>query len=303
MVSLWIIIGLFLATLSVSILGAAFSIVGLGALFSGAALAVWAMAGSLEFAKFVLAAYIHQRWDALNRIYRTYLVFAIFVLSAITSMGIFGFLSDAYQSASSAIDGETIKLESLKAQQESNTKEIARLTKAIDEIPDSRISRKMKFRAETEPAILQLTKSNEEVMANITQSNLKLLDIKKRVGPLIYIARAFQIDVDTAVKYLILVFVSVFDPLAICLVIAFNQAIESRRKYKLEQKEIRPQVFTEAPVVINPMPTSTSETLPMTAEAAVAPTPAAQAPAAEDAPDILEMRYSEEDKQKEGKAV
>ncbi len=247
MVSIWIIIGLILATASVSVLGASFSVAGLSALFSGAALAVCAMAISLEFAKFVLAAYIHQRWNFLNKVFRSYLVFAIVVLSVITSMGIFGFLSDAYQSASIAIDTETIKLESLKSKQAHNTAEIERLYKAIDEVPANRISRKMKARAEAEPAILEFTKSNELLLASITESNLRMLDIKKRVGPLMYIARAFQMDIDSVVKYLILIFVSVFDPLAICLVISTNQALETR-KQKRKEPETEPEVVTEVSV-------------------------------------------------------
>jgi hypothetical protein len=290
MVSLWIIIGLILATLSVSALGATFSIVGLGALFSGAALAVWVMAGSLEFAKFVLAAYLHQRWLHLNKVFRAYLVFAIFVLSFITSMGIFGFLSDAYQSASSAIDAENIKFDALKAQQEHNTNEIARLNKAIDEIPDNRISRKMKARAEAEPMILQLTKSNDQILTNLTQSNLRMHEIKKRVGPLIYIARAFQVEIDTAVKYLIFTFVIVFDPLAICLVIATSQALETRRRrivptQNKNESQAEPFTFTA---------TEKSSTPPdLTAELAPAPTE----------PEVLEMRFSESEDNKDRKAV
>ena len=104
MIALWCVIGLIVATISVSTLGAAFSVVGLAALFSGAAKAVMAMAGSLELAKFVLAAYLHQRWSELNAIFKYYLVAAIIILSAITSLGVFGFLSDAYQSATVALE-------------------------------------------------------------------------------------------------------------------------------------------------------------------------------------------------------
>lgn len=230
MVSLWITIGLIIATLCVSTLGATFSIIGLGALFSGAALAVWAMAASLELAKFMLAAYIHQRWQQLNIIFKSYLVFAIIVLSIVTSMGIFGFLSDAYQSASSAIDAENIKLEAEKTQQNNNKSEISRLNRSVEEIPLSRISKRLKTRSEIEPVIAALTKQNELIDKEISQSHLRMLDIKKKVGPLIYIARVFNMNIDDVVKYLVLILVSVFDPLAICLIIAMSQALDSRKK-------------------------------------------------------------------------
>lgn len=229
-ISLWITIGLIISALCVSTLGAYFSILGLGALFSGAVLAVWLMAASLEFSKFILAAYIHQRWKEMSGAFKYYLTFAVVILSCITSLGIFGFLSDAYQSASTAIQSEQVKLDAEKNQQSFIKTEIARLNKAIDEVPDSRITKKMKLRAELEPRLAELTKKLEASEKNITKNNLNVIEIQKKVGPLIYISKAFNINIDTVVKYLILVFVSVFDPLAICLVIASSQALFSRRK-------------------------------------------------------------------------
>jgi hypothetical protein len=229
MVSLWITIGLVIAALSVSSLGAFFSITGLGALFSGALVAVWLMAGSLEFSKFVMAAYLHQTWGHLNKVYRTYLVFAVVVLSVITSIGVFGFLSQAYQSASTVLEAENIKLQNIMTQKQLSEAEIARLNKSIDEIPANRITRRLKARAEIEPAIQELNKKVATAEREISAANLTILDVKKKVGPLIYIAKTFNMDIDVVVRYLILIFVSVFDPLAICLVIASTHAIESHR--------------------------------------------------------------------------
>ena len=95
MVAVLYISALILAAVSVSVLGAAFSVSGLARLFSGAALAVTLMAASLEFSKFVVAAFLHRTWKQLNFLFRTYLLLSVIVLSVITSMGIFGFLSDA----------------------------------------------------------------------------------------------------------------------------------------------------------------------------------------------------------------
>jgi hypothetical protein len=246
-ISLWITIGLVIAALSVSSLGAFFSITGLGALFSGALVAVWLMAGSLEFAKFVLAAYLHQTWKQLNVIYRSYLVFAVVVLSVITSIGVFGFLSQAYQSASTVLEAENIKMETIVAQKKMNTAEIERLNRSIDEIPVNRVTKRLKARAEVEPAILALNTKIQEGEKALSEANLTILEVKKKVGPLIYIAKSFNMDIDLVVKYLILIFVSVFDPLAICLVIATTHAVESRRHHRFslaeeETEEIPEQV-------------------------------------------------------------
>ena len=229
MISLWITIGLVISATSVAMLGAYFSIAGLGALFSGAVVAVCLMAGSLEFAKFTLAAYLKHTWSDLNTVYKSYLVFAVTVLSIITSLGIFGFLSQAYQSASSVLEAENIKFETVKGQQRLITNEIARLNKSVEEIPEARISRRLRARAEIEPTIKELNKKFEDGEKVIAVSNLTLLEVKKKVGPLMYISRSFNMDIDSVVKYLILILISVFDPLAICLVVAATHALESRR--------------------------------------------------------------------------
>jgi hypothetical protein len=111
---------------------------------------------------------------------------------------------------------------------EMTRQEIVRLNKAIDEVPDARITKKMKIRAQMEPAIAELTKRLAGFEQKISNYNLNIVEIQKKVGPLIYISRAFNIEIDAVVKYLILIFVLVFDPLAICLVIASSQAINSR---------------------------------------------------------------------------
>ena len=249
MTSLWIIIGLIIASISVSTLGAIFSIDGLGSLFSGAVLAVSAMAASLELAKFVLAAYLHQTWKDVNIVMKVYMIFAIITLSVITSMGIFGFLSNAYQSASNVLEAETIKVEAQKVQQRNNNAEVARLNRTVDEIPSTRVSKKIAARNKVEPAIVALLKNSEQIDKQVAISNIKLLAIKQKVGPLIYIAKIFKLEIDVVVKYLILVIVSVFDPLAICLVISATGAIDSRKKFKHENKiEERAAIVTQPPL-------------------------------------------------------
>lgn len=234
-VSLWITIGLIISAALVSSLGAYFSIIGIGALFSGALVAVCLMAGSLEFAKFVLAAYLHQTWKNVNFAFKLYMTFAVVTLSLITSIGVFGFLSDAYQSASTVLEGETIKLENVKKQQEMITAEIERLNYSVEEIPEERISKRLAARQAIEPRILELNKKYADNEKTITESNLQILEVKKKVGPLIYISRNFNIPIDRVVQYLILIFVSVFDPLAICLVIAATYSLETRKNKHLVQ--------------------------------------------------------------------
>ncbi len=247
MISLWITIGLVISATSVAVLGAYFSIAGLGALFSGALIAVCLMAASLEFAKFTLAAYLYQTWKDLNKIYKTYLVSAVTVLSIITSLGIFGFLSEAYQAATLVVEIENVKLATVRDQQKLITNEIARLNKSIKEIPITRISRRLKARADVEPTIKELNKKFEDGEKVIAMANLTVLEVKKKVGSLMYISRAFNMDIDSVVKYLILILISVFDPLAICLVVASTHAIESRRNKNISSVVITTEVKEAVP--------------------------------------------------------
>jgi hypothetical protein len=222
------VIALAISALFVSVLAATFSVSGLARLFTGAALAVTLMGASLEFSKFVAAAFLHRVWGRLNVFYRSYLLIAVVVLSAITSMGIFGFLSDAYQASSSDLQLYAVKISAVKDEQTRNNNEIARLNHSVDEIPASRVTKRLELRRQIEPQLQELFAKNEKAADNIKQMDLKVLEIKNKVGPLIYIAKAFNQDIDTVVKWLILVFVSVFDPLAICLVIATSEALRLR---------------------------------------------------------------------------
>lgn len=233
MVQLWVLIGLIASAISVSALGAAFSIVGLGKLFSGAFLAVWVMAGALELSKFMIAAYLHQVWKRLNVLFKTYLTIATVTLSIITSMGIFGFLSDAYQESAMNLEAEEIKLTALQEEKVRNENEINRINKSIDEIPADRVSRKIMARDEAAPLLEDLGKDQARIATELKDANLKILEVKQKVGPLIYISKAFGVDIDTIVKYLIMLFVFVFDPLAICLVIAVSDVFDYKKKVKM----------------------------------------------------------------------
>lgn len=234
MVQLWVIVGLAISAAAVSTLGATFSILGVGKLFSGAMVAVWLMAGALEIAKFVVAAYLHQTWARIGLVFKSYLITCVVVLSLITSMGIFGFLSDAYSSSSAVLESENVKLQRLQNEQGLANAEVARITRSVDEIPDQRISKKLKTRAEVEPAIRELKAKVTRIENEIADAKIRIIEVKQKVGPLIYISKAFSMDIDTVVKYLILVFVSVFDPLAICLVIALSDSLIRRGRPQTE---------------------------------------------------------------------
>jgi hypothetical protein len=269
-----------LAAGGVAVLAAAFSVSGLARLFSGASMAVSLMAIALEFSKFVITAFLHQTWKQLNFVFRTYLLIAVVVLSIITSTGIFGFLSDAYQASSMDLQSHQVKVEALRAVQQRNQEEIVRINKVVDEVPMTYISKKIKARKEAEPLIRDLTLKTEKIAEELKQLDLNTLNIKAKVGPLIYVAHTFKQDVDTVVKWLILIFVSVFDPLAICLVIATSEAMK-----------LRPRVTSPTSNEVNDTPIFVTSTPPSTDAQAQEPIKIDQKGKTTQSADTIQMKF------------
>lgn len=210
----------------VSITGAFFSISGLAKLFSGAPLAVMVMAGALELAKLVSASFLHRNWNAMHVIMRAYLSVAVAILMCITSLGIFGYLSFAYQNTSAELKNTLVRIESLLSEQKKVQSETERLQKTVDEIPDNRITRKMDTQKELEPRFQALQKQDLEVQIKLRQENLKKLSYQMEIGPVIFVAELFNARTDSVATWLIIMFVIVFDPLAVCMVLATSWAIK-----------------------------------------------------------------------------
>lgn len=218
----------------ISSLGAGFSVYGLASLFSGAFVAVAIMAASLELGKLVIAAFLHNYWKRVNPLLRTYLTVAVVTLMCITSMGIFGFLSNSYQISSMDINRIQLQLESNEKEYARSSDEVKRMNEQIDAISADQTTKKLMLQKRYEPLLADFSKKANDSLQNINNLKLEQLKTHSKVGPLIYVARAFDTTIDNVVKWLILVFVLVFDPLAVCLVIATSSAIKIRNEEKAE---------------------------------------------------------------------
>ena len=209
-----------------------YSVYGLSKLFSGATFAVIVMAGSLEFAKLVTASFLYRFWDKINIVMRNYMLVGVVTLVIITSAGIFGFLSNAYQGATIGFQKESTKLLALE-ERLYNLQEEKRSLKddlefQLSELPDNYRTAKRKLRADYNPQIQEVNQEALEIKEQISNLELKLIDTGIDVGPAIYLAKIFDTDVDTVVKYFIFVLIFVFDPMAVVLVIAYNVALTNR---------------------------------------------------------------------------
>lgn len=206
-----------------------FSVFGLSKLFSGAALSVIIMAGSLEFGKLVTAAFLYRYWDKVSFLQKIYLTVATIVLILITSGGIYGYLSNAYQGATVGFEKQSTKLLALEERLENLAEDKKFLKEDLEfqlkELPDNYRTAKRKLRESYNPQIQEVNQQVLNIKSEISDLELQLIDTGVDVGPAIYLAKVFKSDVDTVVSFFMLVLIFVFDPLAVMLVIAFNQVL------------------------------------------------------------------------------
>jgi hypothetical protein len=228
----------------IAMTGASFSIFGLAKLFAGASTAVVFMAAALEFTKLVVTGFLYRYWGHINRVMRTYLTFAVCTLVCLTSVGIFGFLSNAYMTSSVEYKRGEIRLQALNDEKDRVEKEIQAIRGFIDSIPRKRISKRLEFQQQYEPEIRRLQRRAEDILVQSSSIKLDSLKTHAEVGPAIYLAQAFNLDIDVVVKYLIILFVSVFDPLAVCLVFCLNLAIRLNEKYRGNELKIAAHSIT-----------------------------------------------------------
>jgi hypothetical protein len=280
---------LFVGAVALSLAGCAafFSIVGLSKLFAGAATAVIVMASTLEASKLVIASFLYQFWKTTSKALRSYLLVAISIIAIITSIGIYGFLSGAYQETKSKYDLTQTQTDSLtvkktyyessvvtfKGQLTAKTTQLTNLTnirnsqeiRATELVNKNRSSRSADRSAkETDASIKQInvdiddlnkkiisySDSASKIQVAITQLSLKN-EISSELGSLAYISRTLNVSMDKVVNILIILFIIVFDPLAICMVLAFNFMNDKKLKKEPSKEPIED---TKDPFIIHDTP-------------------------------------------------
>ena len=258
------------SALSVSASAAFYSVSGLSKLFAGASFEVIIMAGSLEVAKLVIASLLYQYWDTINKILRTYLAIACVILVLITSMGIYGFLSAAYQETYNKltiVENEKKfiqqKIDFYDADVTRFDDELKRISNNISTLSNARSQQiqvrdtsvvggvrttistsKLRLaasRIKTEEENRKDVQAKRTVAADSLQKfQLQVLELDNNtevageLGPLQYLSGLTGTPMDKIINILLLVIIFVFDPLAISLVVAanfaFSQAYPKKRK-------------------------------------------------------------------------
>jgi hypothetical protein len=227
-----------LCALAVSAIAAWFSIVGLIAIFAASTIPIALMGASLEAGKLVAASWLYKNWKEAPKFLKYYLTFAVVILMFITSLGIFGFLSKAHIESNINFGDNSIQLKTLEQQEKITQERLDYLLKKAGEDP-TKIARR------TDTAI----QDTQKELIEIQQKKLPLLKeenaLMAEVGPLKYIAELIygkdaENHFDSAVRFVIILLIFVFDPLAVLLVIAANYTLknEQMKKIPLPEAEI-----------------------------------------------------------------
>ena len=251
-----------IAALTLASSAAYYSVYGISKLFSAAAVAVAVMAGTLEASKLIAATYLHRYWKKINFLLKFYLTTAVIILMIITSIGIYGFLTAAYQTTANELfvmDKEIAVIEMKKSryQEQLNgySEEKNQLANSITELTKGLSNNKVQWKDKETGQILTSTSSStrrvlkaqlddfkiqrnnvnkkiESLTDSVTKLDIQILDIQSNstvtneIGPLKYVSELLDQPMNQVVNWFILIFIFVFDPFAIVLLISANKAFD-----------------------------------------------------------------------------
>jgi hypothetical protein len=249
-----------LSAISLSAIAAYYSVIGLMAIFAASPIPIAIMGGALEFSKLIAASWAYKNWSVAPRFLKYYFTVAVMILMFITSLGIFGYLSKAHNdqslvsgdvSAKIAMIDEKIKVE--KDNIDVNRKTLKQMDEAVDQV----MVRSTNERGAEKAASLRKTQQTERsrILKEIETYNKRIstlneerapiaTEIRKveaEVGPIKYIAALIYGDsidsslLDKSVRFVIILLVLVFDPMAVLLVIAGNFSLRQIAKEKEEK--------------------------------------------------------------------
>ena len=312
----------FLSALSISVIAIYYSVAGLAAIFAAAVVPIVVMGVALELGKLVTAVWLHRYWKVAAWWLRTYLAVAVVVLMFITSMGIFGFLSKAHMDQNLVSGDAQAKIaiydDKIKTQQdniETARKALQQMDSQVNEMlgrsnNTNGAERAVQIRRQQQAERTRLQKEITDAQNAITKLREErapiAADVRKveaEVGPIKYIAEfvygntADQNMLEEAVRWVIVILIFVFDPLAVLLLIAsqytwdFHKA-EKKRKQEEQRQEEEEKVESKPepvlPEVQSPWPFIARETQNELVQSQ-APEVTAQEPAKETEPDVREI--------------
>lgn len=230
--------------------GSYISVIGLSALFSGD-MVIIAMAVILDIAKVTTVSFLYQYWGDVKKTMRAYMLAAVLVLMTITSAGAFGYLSGAFQKAVQPnrevmlkVDSLTREMKALEAEKKELTDTKLKINQQIANVPTSTEDTARRrliysFKPEldrTSKRLEVVNKRVDELRGQVLKAESENIEKDVHTGPITYVSKAFGLSLEDSSKYIILLIVLVFDPLAIMLVLAGNFLILRQRDEEKQEK-------------------------------------------------------------------
>lgn len=265
---------LILATTAIAGAAAYFSVYGLAYTFSGVFWSVVAMGASLEAGKLIAASYLYRYWHKTNILLKSYLMLGVVALMLMTSVGIFGYLSSGYQQdvlplkmkteQVQLLEEEKVRVMDRKRQIDDlmassasvstveGTKGIDRnAVRALRETTHARESLVKQYKTEQK----DVTERLKQLDAELLVLRQDLIKVEAHIGPITYIAKAFDQPTDDATKWLIFLIIFAFDPMAVALTLAVNTALKVRREEKAGNTFVDTYTLPAEPLVtLDPVP-------------------------------------------------
>ena len=272
---------LLLTGLTISAVAIYYSVVGLTAIFSAAVLPIIIMGSALEVGKLVCASWLKANWEKAPRFMKYYMITAVTVLMIITSMGIFGFLSKAHNDQN-LVSGDVTskiaiydeKIKTAKENIEANRKQLKQMDEAVDQVMGRSTDEKGAEKANNirrsqqrdRSALAKDIEANQKLIATLNDEaapiRAEIRKVEAEVGPIKYIAKFIYGDhgtdensLERAVTWIIILIVSVFDPLAVIMLLAAQMTFGWYREQKVKQ-----------PISISDFSTQPQEYIPDPAE-------------------------------------
>lgn len=239
-----------LASFLLATCAAWFSVSGISHLFIGAPIAAMAMAIALEFGKIVSVSYLYRYWSVINKAIKTYMIMGSVILMLITSVGIYGYLTAAY--ATSAVDftNQISKTEQVERQIQSTDNIISSINTRIAQLNTTRNNQEDRLNQlvgksgfltqqrvvrETESQLSSLQTQLQEQQNKRAELDSAVVVSKSaitqnsKIGTFYYVAKSLNVELDTVVKWFVLIIVLVFDPMSLALILAYNSIVEKKK--------------------------------------------------------------------------
>ena len=278
----------FLAAFLIEGLGTAVSVIGLSTLF-GANPIIIALAISLDIGKLVVVSLLYNHWKRMGMVMKSYALLASVVTMVITSAGAAGYLTGEFQKAILGTQETMLKVNVLKDQQAKYEERKKQIDNQIANLPEkTTVNQRIRLMKQFQDEQKSLQTKIEEIDKQLPELQLKQIGVEAKAGPILYISKAFNVPVEVAVKYVVMLIIFVFDPLAVFLMIAGNFLLEQRKKKPTEPKDPDPESSNK----VEELPEMVPEINEMTHSAHMPDEPTFGAMKETD--DIIERRYADD---------